>query len=299
MAKIVVVEDDVYMREELLNLLEKSGYDTIGLSDFENAVSEIAAYFPDLILLDINLPFRSGFEICKELKAKQIGTVLVLTARDKLQDELHALDLGADDYLTKPCNMSRLLARIKNLLRRKEEQVQQGLLDGGGFLLDPNTFTIYVGNGFNIYQGLEDLDPAEKYGPYAYPGSPKTSMDWNVTPEVLYWSCRFLYERYGKPIMITENGMSCFDWVSLDGKVHDPNRIDFLHRYLRSIKDAVSEGIPVLGYQYWSIMDNFEWINGYDKRFGLVYVDYRTQKRTIKDSAYWYRDVIASNGGNL
>ena len=88
----------------------------------------------------------TSLEICKELKAKQIGTVLVLTARDKLQDELHALDLGADDYLTKPCNMSRLLARIKNLLRRKEEQVQQGLLDGGGFLLDPNTFTIYVGN---------------------------------------------------------------------------------------------------------------------------------------------------------
>lgn len=150
--------------------------------------------------------------------------------------------------------------------------------------------------GFNIYQGLEDLDLTEEYGPYAYPGSPKTSMDWNVTPEVLYWSCRFLYERYGKPIMITENGMSSFDWVSLDGKVHDPNRIDFLHRYLRSIKDAVSEGIPVLGYQYWSIMDNFEWINGYDKRFGLVYVDYRTQKRTIKDSACWYRDVIATNG---
>ena len=150
--------------------------------------------------------------------------------------------------------------------------------------------------GFNIYQGLEDLDSTEEYGPYAYPGSPKTSMDWNVTPEVLYWSCRFLYERYGKPIMITENGMSSFDWVSLDGKVHDPNRIDFLHRYLRSIKDAVSEGIPVLGYQYWSIMDNFEWINGYDKRFGLVYVDYRTQKRTIKDSACWYRDVIATDG---
>lgn len=150
--------------------------------------------------------------------------------------------------------------------------------------------------GFNIYQGLEDLDSTEEYGPYAYPGSPKTSMDWNVTPEVLYWSCRFLYERYGKPIMITENGMSSFDWVSLDGKVHDPNRIDFLHRYLRSIKDAVSVGIPVLGYQYWSIMDNFEWINGYDKRFGLVYVDYRTQKRTIKDSACWYRDVIATNG---
>ena len=165
MAKIVVVEDDVYMREELLNLLEKSGYDTIGLSDFENAVSEIAAYFPDLILLDINLPFRSGFEICKELKAKQIGTVLVLTARDKLQDELHALDLGADDYLTKPCNMSRLLARIKNLLRRKEEQVQQGLLDGGGVLLDPNTFTIYVG----VLTLISSLIKQKKITKYKYP----------------------------------------------------------------------------------------------------------------------------------
>ena len=126
-----------------------------------------------------------------------------------------------------------------------------------------------------------------------------TEWNWQIDPVGLRYTLNHVYDRYGLPIMITENGMSCFDWVSLDGKVHDPNRIDFLHRYLRSIKDAVSEGIPVLGYQYWSIMDNFEWINGYDKRFGLVYVDYRTQKRTIKDSAYWYRDVIASNGGNL
>lgn len=143
MARIMVVEDDVYMREELTDLLRKSGYETVALFDFENAISEIAEYSPDLVLLDINLPFHSGFEICKELKAKQIGTALVLTARDKLQDELHALGLGADDYLTKPCNMERLLARIKNLLRRKEEQIRQGLLDGNGFLLDPNTFTIY------------------------------------------------------------------------------------------------------------------------------------------------------------
>lgn len=70
--------------------------------------------------------------------------------RDKLQDELHALGLGADDYLTKPCNIERLLARIKNLLRRKEEQIRQGLLDGNGFLLDPNTFTIYVGKSSSL-----------------------------------------------------------------------------------------------------------------------------------------------------
>ena len=76
--------------------------------------------------------------------------MLLLTARDKLQDELHALGLGADDYLTKPCNIERLLARIKNLLRRKEEQIRQGLLDGNGFLLDPNTFTIYVGKSSSL-----------------------------------------------------------------------------------------------------------------------------------------------------
>lgn len=128
LAKIVVVEDDVYMREELLNLLEKSGYDTIGLSDFENAVSEIAAYFPDLILLDINLPFRSGFEICKELKAKQIGTVLVLTARDKLQDELHALDLGADDYLTKPLICHVYLPELKIFFDVKKNRYSKGYL---------------------------------------------------------------------------------------------------------------------------------------------------------------------------
>lgn len=145
MARIVVVEDDAYMREELIDLLGKSGYEALPLLDFENTVSQILALSPDLILLDINLPFQSGFEICKALKAKRAGTVLVLTARDKLQDELHALGLGADDYLTKPCNMDRLLARIKNLLRRTAEQAQQNLLDGGGFLLDPNTFTFYVG----------------------------------------------------------------------------------------------------------------------------------------------------------
>ena len=138
MAQIVVVEDDVYMREELIDVLKKAGYDAVPLLNFENDVSQIMALSPDLILLDINLPFHSGFEVCKEIKAKRLGTVLILTARDKLQDELHALGLGADDYLTKPCNTERLLAR-------KEEQVQQGLLNGGGFLLDPNTFTLYAG----------------------------------------------------------------------------------------------------------------------------------------------------------
>ncbi len=144
MTRIVIVEDDPFMREELTDLLSKSGYEALSISDFYDETPQIAALTPDLVLLDLNLPNQSGFEICKALKSKGIGPVLVLTSRDKLQDELHALGLGADDYLTKPCHMDRLLARIENLLRRFEGQ--QGLLDGGGFLLDPNTFTLYVGN---------------------------------------------------------------------------------------------------------------------------------------------------------
>lgn len=115
----------------------------------------------------------------------------------------------------------------------------------------------------------------------------------------MYWSPKFLYERYKTPLLITENGMAGMDWVSLDGKVHDMQRVDFLHRYLLELKKVVDEGVPVIGYQCWSLMDNLEWNRGYDMRFGLIYVDYRTMKRTIKDSACWYGKVIDSNGENL
>ena len=93
--------------------------------------------------------------------------------------------------------------------------------------------------------------------------------------------------------------MAGMDWVSLDGHVHDMQRIDFLHRYLLSLGEAIDDGVPVLGYHHWSIMDNMEWNRVYDPRFGLIYVDYATQKRIPKDSADWYRQVIESNGAKL
>ena len=131
-----------------------------------------------------------------------------------------------------------------------------------------------------------------------YEGFPKTAIGWPVTPECLYWGPKFLYERYGKPIYITENGLSCHDTISLDGKVHDPNRIDFLARYLKELKKAAGE-IDLRGYFQWSLMDNFEWAKGYFERFGLVFVDYRTQERIWKDSAYWYQNLIRTNGAEL
>ncbi|MDR1664594.1 MAG: beta-glucosidase [Clostridiales bacterium] len=122
---------------------------------------------------------------------------------------------------------------------------------------------------------------------------------WPVTPECLYWGPKFLYERYGKPIYITENGCSCHDVISLDGKVHDPNRIDFLNRYLLALRRAADDGVDVGGYFHWCVTDNFEWAKGYTDRFGLIYCDFTTQQRVIKDSGYWYREVIRANGENL
>ena len=154
--------------------------------------------------------------------------------------------------------------------------------------------------GFNVYHAAVPHGVSKDvYDDYAYQGSPRTMTDWDVTPEVMYWAPRFFHERYQKPILITENGMAAMDWVSLDGRVHDMQRQDFIHRYLLQLKRAAHEGIPVLGYTHWSLMDNLEWNKGFDIRFGLIYIDYRTQERTIKDSGYWYQRVIETNGEEL
>ncbi len=100
-------------------------------------------------------------------------------------------------------------------------------------------------------------------------------------------------------VLISENGFANTDFVMLDGKVHDPQRIDFLQRYLTQLKRAVSDGVPVFGYLYWSLMDNFEWNSGFDPRFGLIHIDYATKKRTLKDSAYFYKEIILENGNQL
>lgn len=147
--------------------------------------------------------------------------------------------------------------------------------------------------GVNIYVGSKV--------PYTAPkvGFDQTAINWEMSPEALYWGPKFYYERYKKPVYITENGMSNVDIVSADGKVHDPQRTEFLRRYIKCLKQAADEGVKVGGYFHWSLMDNFEWAEGYQKRFGLVYIDYPTQKRIVKDSALWYKDLIETNGDNL
>ena len=155
--------------------------------------------------------------------------------------------------------------------------------------------------GLNIYRGkpvqlngdgqLESVD--------FEPGAPINAFHWNITPQALYWGPRFIHERYNVPIYITENGMAGLDWVAIDGAVHDPQRIDYTRRYLQELGRAIDDGADIQGYFHWSLMDNFEWNEGYRQRFGLVHIDYQTQKRTAKDSAWWYASIIRSNGREL
>jgi beta-glucosidase len=157
--------------------------------------------------------------------------------------------------------------------------------------------------GVNVYQGTkvrrsEDSPFGFEHVPHPV-GGDRTAFNWPVTPEALKWGPQFIAERYGKPIYVTENGLSCRDWVARDGKVHDPARIDFCTRYLRQLHGAIASGVDVKGYFLWSIMDNFEWAAGYRERFGLIHVDYETQKRTPKDSFDWYRRVIQSRGREI
>ncbi len=127
-------------------------------------------------------------------------------------------------------------------------------------------------------------------------GYPMTFFQGPVTPDALYWTPRFMFDRYRLPVVISENGMSNVDWVSLDGAVHDPQRIDYVRRYLLALERAGRDGVELGGYFLWSLMDNFEWSHGVKQRFGIIHVDYPTGERTLKDSARWYGKVIASNG---
>ena len=127
------------------------------------------------------------------------------------------------------------------------------------------------------------------------PGVETTDMGWEVYPQGLSRLLSDLHREYPlPPVMITENGAAFPDAVDEDGHIHDARRVNYLGEHLRAVSDAAKAGVDVRGYFAWSLMDNFEWARGYEKRFGLVYVDYATQQRTFKDSAHWYRALATS-----
>jgi beta-glucosidase len=128
-----------------------------------------------------------------------------------------------------------------------------------------------------------------------------TETGWEVFPQGLVDTLVAVKERYGNPrLYVTENGAAFFDPpVAANGRVADPLRVDYLHRHIRAVHEALAAGVDVQGYFAWSLLDNFEWSLGYSKRFGIVHVNFDTQERTQKDSARYYASIIASRGGVL
>ena len=138
--------------------------------------------------------------------------------------------------------------------------------------------------------GSTDVEPVPA-------GKPTTAMGWEIDPSGLYDVLTWVHRDYGPvPIYVTENGAAFDDVREADGSIRDNNRIEFLDSHFRATLDAVQDGVDVRGYFVWSLLDNFEWAYGYDKRFGLVHVDYATQNRTPKDSARWFAGVTRRNG---
>jgi len=145
---------------------------------------------------------------------------------------------------------------------------------------------------FDLFGGLNKA----RLIPYSAPGWGRTEMNWGIDPDGIKREVLYVKENYGNPkIYLMENGCAMPDVPDENGFVTDWDRINFLRAHIRSLHEAIEQGANVHGYFAWSILDNFEWERGYSRRFGLVRVDYETMERIPKQSAYWYRDVIASN----
>lgn len=154
--------------------------------------------------------------------------------------------------------------------------------------------------GINSYFTEKIIENSKKWPLHTekiYSGRIQTDADWDVDPDGIYKLLKWINDRYApEKIVITENGAAFNDWVNINGEIQDYNRIEYLKVYLEKIHQAIEEGVPVQGYYVWCFCDNFEWAWGLQRRFGLIYVDYPSQKRIPKKSAQWYSQVIDKNG---
>jgi len=153
MATIAVVEDDSYLREELIQMFCAKGHLATGIAAFHAAEQELLGLSPDLVVLDVNLPGKSGYQLCRELRARASFPILILTARDTLSDELTALGLGADVFLTKPCHPDRLIARVERLLHNWSRV--KHVIQVGGLSLDWDSYKLVWQNAVAILPETE------------------------------------------------------------------------------------------------------------------------------------------------
>lgn len=279
-----------------------SGQHAPGLRDPESAVA--AAHH---LLLAHGLTATRLRELAPD---SQIGIVLNLSRflprdadRPDDQEAVRRLDGQLNRLFLDPLYLGRYPADVVEDLARFgfAEHIRDGDLE---LIATPLDMV-----GVNYYNDAVVAGPGPRpiSGPSPYVGAeqvtfvrrddvPRTAMDWEVHADGLRSVLERVHCDYpGWSLYVTENGAAYRDVVAADGSVHDPERIGYLRDHLRACAEAVAAGVDLQGYFVWSLLDNFEWAYGYDKRFGIVHVDYRTQRRTPKSSARWYAEVIAAN----
>ncbi|MDG4658346.1 GH1 family beta-glucosidase [Ectobacillus antri] len=229
---------------------------------------------------------------------KDIGITLnlspVYAAGENVNDYLAANNF--DGYLNRwfldplfkgqyPIDMMNLFSKFVHTY----DFIQDGDLD---IISTPTDFF-----GINFYnRALMEFSAASEFlFKPAYSDYPKSGMGWDISPNEFKELIHRLRKEYTHlPIYITENGAAFDDVLEADGQVHDKNRVDYVEKHLTAVAELNEEGMNIAGYYLWSLLDNFEWAFGYEKRFGIVYVDFQTQNRYLKDSAKRYAEVIAS-----
>ncbi len=198
-----------------------------------------------------------------------------------------------NEYLLHPIYRGEYSAAYLKRCGADRPKVEKGDLE---LISQPTDFL-----GMNLYTGTFVRAPKKAKDRYEAldfpPDYPQTSCPWlKIMPQSLYWATRFAQECYGvKKIYITENGCGYDNEPVVNGEVNDLHRRDYLRNYFKEMHRAIGDGVPIAGYFLWSFMDNYEWQDGYLRRFGIVHVDYKTQKRTPKLSAHWYSTVMREN----
>jgi beta-glucosidase len=250
----------------------------------------------------INLAHGEGVTAIRaQASDAKVGTVLQLppiyprSESEKDQKAARVMDGLMNRWYAEPVLIGSYPADILELLNPLGLPIMDGDLDRIYQPLDFVGLNLYT-RAFAYHEPAVPLTEAMIDRDYRVPGATYTDYGWEVYPKAIYGSLlRFKKEWGDPPVYVTENGMARQDEI-IDGHVNDQERIEFLTAYLAQVRRAMNDGVKVKGYFSWSFMDNFEWNEGYTKRFGIVYVDYATRERTPKASAYWYRNLIESGG---
>ncbi|MDN6671623.1 MAG: GH1 family beta-glucosidase [Staphylococcus equorum] len=245
----------------------------------------------------------------RELKIKgKIGIALnplpIHPATDNPEDvqaAQHAYDFYSDWYLS-PIMCG---SYPKEMISYTQSEYNSPILEDGDLELLANNKVDYLGVNYYMRRvaAAVETDSTHRYDQFEFVQVPEgeyTSWGWEIYPDGLYELLDNIVKTYGDiEIMITENGMGFYDKVRPNELISDDYRIDYIKRHILQIKKCLNNGINVTGYYVWSAIDLLSWTNGFDKRYGLIYVDFKTMERRIKKSGYWYKKVIETNGEDL